>query len=83
MDIYCPQCGEMWDADEVHEQAESFATDFYTMWHAFQRKGCGAFNARHTMPPNQDVARFARIVYDMLGDDLDGCVTELEDALTG
>lgn len=36
MDIYCPKCGEPWEMDSLHEEAqERYGIDYYTNYPAY------------------------------------------------
>jgi hypothetical protein len=74
MDIRCPFCSEPWDIDELHD------TDFGSFdkaRKAFYENGCGyVFNNGKTCAPvnneQRDRAMLSVILYDILGDDVDG-----------
>ncbi len=44
MDVYCPVCGEPWDATELTE----FRGPHGLAWSVFKRLGCEALGARHS-----------------------------------
>jgi len=84
MDIYCRHCGEPWDIDSLHdvdlpiEQANKL----------FRKNGCGVFgnefnsdpNSKCTNEPhNPDTAMKAGSLYDVLGSDLDGAASMMEE----
>lgn len=91
MNIYCKHCGEPWDLYELHEVAD--ATGNYENLRPFAEAralfyihGCGVFQ---NFPPSNCTA--APIVpreslaavdalQDLLGDDVDGLASMLEDA---
>ena len=85
MDIYCPKCAEPWDMDELHE---AVAADYYPTFtearKAFARYGCPAMDGRAKACPDtvigHDMGNLISEVYDLLGDDLDGAASMLEDA---
>jgi hypothetical protein len=85
MDIYCPRCGEPWDMDELHFEAEDRAArgdkdaTYESVARDFRRRGCAALGGQCSDSPNTDRAEAASILYDMLGDDLDGAAALLED----
>jgi hypothetical protein len=79
-DIICAHCGEPWDIDEVHCQAEEDGTDFGTVFGAFKRSGCSALGFRCL--ENTDAAQRARgALFAALLDlgDVDGAIAEFED----
>jgi hypothetical protein len=76
-DIACPQCGEPWDMDELHDVPGKSFTEAY---HDFQVRGCEVFDSSHNSEPNTQRAAVASVLMDLLGDDVDGLAVELEDA---
>ena len=80
-DIYCTKCGEPWDMDELHELiAMGMAKDYSAARRLFQQKGCEAFDSKHNEPENKNVANLSAMMFDLLGDDVDGIAVEMEDA---
>ena len=78
MDVRCTNCGEPWDLDELHELvAEGSAVDFDDARAMFYRHGCKAFGSRCS--DNLGHPAIAS-VYDLMGDDIDGAASMLEDA---
>lgn len=94
MDIYCPKCGEPFDHDCLHEEAEArmhgapaegpvYQETYQQVKHEFYREGCGAlkaFGAKCSPAPDTNAASLAAMVYELSGDDLDGAAADLEDA---
>lgn len=76
MDIYCPLCGEPWDMDELHEVED---TDFETARKRFRRDGCAVFGSTHNRPADTDTAEKSALLFDLLGDDIDGIASLMED----
>lgn len=76
MDIYCPVCGEPWDRDELHYVS---STPYDLAVKLFRREGCRVFGGKHNKNADLEKAEHARVVYDLLGDDMDGAASELED----
>ena len=76
MDIYCPRCGEPWDMDELHEVEDE---DFETARRRFTREGCAVFGARHNRQPDRETAEKSALLFDLLGDDIDGIASLMED----
>lgn len=75
MDLYCKRCGEPWDyygvmhGDLTDEERERFR----------QGEGCPAcFGKPVEKKPFR--AELATVMEDILGDDLDGVASEMEDA---
>lgn len=96
MDIRCTTCGEPWDTDTLHDVISEeydpaiYTTDgkhdqakyeplFNAVREQFVRLGCELFGTRHG-EVNQDAAEVAGIAMDMMGDDIDGVASMLEDA---
>lgn len=79
MDIRCPKCGEPWDHDELHEEAQSRGTDYTTVMREFQSVGCEAFGCSHGHV-DDDAAMLASMTYDLMGDDMDGAASMFDDA---
>ena len=76
MDIYCPLCGEPWDMDELHEVED---TDFDTARKRFRREGCAVFASSHNKPADSETAEKSAVLFDLLGDDIDGIASLMED----
>ena len=94
MDIRCPVCGEPWDMDSLHEETEArwpgrpwrtgqghhqddYEKNYYGRVRTeFRVKGCAALGARCST--RQADPRLS-VLYNMLGDDLDGAASMMED----
>ena len=79
-DIICPMCGEPWDIDEVHCQAEEDGTTFKVVFAAFQSDGCSALGGR--CPEDTTAEQRARgMIFAALLDlgDLDGAISDFAD----
>jgi hypothetical protein len=79
MDLICPKCCEPWDLDSFEDNELDVPADRAVA--IFQQRGCGpVFDndecAKGTVDPH--TAMVAAAVYDMLGDDPDGCAAEFE-----
>lgn len=121
MDIVCPVCGEPWDFDSLHEEAqERYGIPYYiyddgyttlsynarsrelnpeynsedyqkvykVVSAEFRSKGCKALkhltDATYCKPQKREGedltrAEAASVLYDLLGDDMDGAAAMLED----
>jgi hypothetical protein len=120
MDIYCPRCGEPWDFDSLHDEAQArygipyyvpepdryamvgpgrrtqnpeYDSDAYDRVFAkvrseFQRNGCEAMHAAfgaHCSEPSTETRQgltrqeASSVLYDLLGDDMDGAAAMLDD----
>jgi hypothetical protein len=95
MDIRCPKCGEPWDFDTLHEEAQerygirygeagydsvSYQRVYAAVRDEFQAKGCAALSFASPCSETTDRGRTAAAIYDLLGDDMDGAAAMLEDA---
>ena len=89
MDIYCVKCGEPWDIDELHD-AEDPDTGkllgFHKALKVFRGSGCEVFGSSHNSPnTNPDkvfgltAAEASAVLFDILGDDVDGIAAEMSD----
>jgi hypothetical protein len=87
MDILCPKCAEPWDMDELHEEVarrneaqryhdEEYEKKFEDVRKDFRRDGCRALQGKcSTNVANPVIGE----LYDLLGDDIDGAASMLED----
>ena len=78
MDILCPICGEPVDNEELHTYAKEIDSTYRVVASDYRKRGCAAIGMKHTATPSP-VAAAARLVYDTLGDDMDGAMAELAD----
>jgi len=76
MDLYCPICGEPWALDALHDVPD---TDFDTARRRFRIEGCALFGSRHNRPIDGDTAAKSALLHDLLGDDLDGIASLMEE----
>lgn len=82
MDINCPRCAEPVEIDYLHDIADEDGTTFLEVLHAFQADGCEAIHSRcNPRVSDRDRARAAgaSMLYEILGDDIDGAAAMLED----
>lgn len=83
MDIYCPKCGEPCDIDTLHDYAQEHHTTFREIHRLFQTVGCANSmpNYRWTCTPsrNPQRAQVARMLGEIMGDDVDGIASFFED----
>ncbi len=90
MDIHCKHCGEPWDISELHEMADATGDyeNLLTFDNAralFYTHGCGAFqnhppsNCSATSIVSLETLAGIDALQDMLGDDVDGLASTLED----
>lgn len=76
MDIICPKCGEPWDQAELHDADDMTYTQAAR---TFTSQGCGAVFGGSCKAVHNDRTAVAEAMYDLLGDDLDGCAAMFED----
>jgi hypothetical protein len=79
MDIFCPICAEPVDNDELHVYAKDIDSTYRLVAADYRKRGCTAIGMKHTPNSSSPVAELARVVYDTLGDDMDGAMAEFAD----
>ncbi len=79
MDIYCPRCSEPWDTDEFHDIADEQETTYDEVRKNFRAKGCQALGMRPCAHQRTLRGDATSALMDMLGDDLDGVASLLDD----
>ena len=83
MDVFCRNCGEPVDTDEFHSIAEEQGSTYSNVAADFRKRGCVAVYGGKCSPVDPgdseslSMAERAGIVYDMLGDDMDGAASML------
>jgi len=81
MDIYCPKCGEPWDADEFHYVAEENETTYREELAKFSRIGCQVFDGQPCADPEDRRRALAMsVALELMGDDVDGIAAMMGDA---
>jgi len=85
MDIYCPVCGEPWENDTLHDYAEESESTYKAVYSKFFSDGCGeAFKTWGITCERNDAnagrAYISSVMHDLLGDDVDGIMSSMEDA---
>lgn len=81
MDIPCPRCGEPWDIAELHYYAKNEGITYEQAQREFQKRGCYAMGAGASCEPVEDNrTAAAAVLYELMGDDLDGVAAMMEDA---
>lgn len=84
-DVYCTKCGEPWEIDTLHEAAKDQGHTFGEILAGFRAHGCSALSgvwmgAVHCNPRrNTRAADASGLLFDLLGDDVDGVAAMLED----
>lgn len=80
MDIYCTRCGEPWDTDVLHEIADEYGITYSQARTKFRLMGCGAVPyASQCEPVDNEITEASRVMFDVLGDDVDGIAAMMED----
>jgi hypothetical protein len=90
MDIYCSHCGEPWDNDSLHDEAEASGRSYTEVARNFRIDGCPAlavaYGASCSTPSTSTDRTFgltrqeaSAALYDLLGDDMDGAAAMMED----
>lgn len=80
MDVYCPKCGEPFDADEWHDWNDR---SYEQNRDAFFAEGCEAMGLSHNRVANSSAVVFQDALRDLMGDDIDGIAGGMEDARRG
>ena len=95
MDIYCSKCAEPWDNDCIHDEVEARRDNgdteatYKRVAREFQVKGCMALATAYGLAEgdceaaanesDSTRALLASVAYEMLGDDMDGAASMLDD----
>lgn len=79
MDIPCPKCSEPWDIDEFHDIAEEQGITWDDVRKNFAAKGCEALGMSPCTPDNSLRSQASAVVMELLGDDLDGAASLMDD----
>lgn len=85
MDIYCSKCGEPWEIDTLHDVAEEIDSTFKKVLADFRKTGCSALGDYECSEDVGAVVGGLRVqdaqsvLFDLLGDDIDGVASELAD----
>ena len=78
MDIHCPKCGEPWDHDELHDAPDGM--DYKTASREFRKRGCEALGGVCSETTrNPGYADMAQTVYALMGEDMDGAASMMEE----
>jgi hypothetical protein len=78
MNVRCTKCGEPWDVDSLHDEADWLGVSFAEVRAAFRADGCRALGGGDCTPSAAGEA--AAALADLAGDDLDGWAADLDDA---
>lgn len=78
MDIKCVKCGEPWDMSELHEMGDWVGEElsYSDARERFYATGCEAFGSKHG---DGKADAGIGVLYDLLGDDVDGAASLMED----
>lgn len=84
MDIYCPRrgCAEPFDNDSLHDAVdEGLFPNYREAAAAFRSQGCEALGFTHNVDADPSGrAEAMDAIYDLMGDDMDGAASFMEDA---
>ena len=72
MDIYCSKCGEPWDVYTLNE--------YEVTMESFSTNGCRAFGVKCNENTIDKKNSLYSEIYDILGDDVDGAASIIDDA---
>lgn len=78
MDIRCIICGEPWDLDELRYIAEEEGLTYSKVRADFFSRGCVVLGANPCRATESGMV--AGLIADLMGDDLDGMASMLDDA---
>ena len=76
MDIICPKCGEPWEFDSLHDAVMPFEQAAKL----FRTEGCGVVFGNSWCDRGAKSIPAVAAIYDLLGDDMDGAASMLDDA---
>lgn len=80
MDIYCTRCGEPWDMDTLWDIADERDITYNKAHRIFLKEGCKAIGADiDCIPQGKQVSAMYAVLADLMGDDVDGIASTLED----
>lgn len=81
MDILCPKCSEPWEIDCLHDLVEEEKySSFDQAFKKFRKVGCAALDSKCYNHQVSDLRlQQIQIIYDLMGDDVDGCASSFED----
>lgn len=80
MDVYCKFCNEPVDVYEFHDIAEEQEVTYDDVYAAFRTSGCEALGSKHNGSAiDRERAMKLDALYDLLGDDVDGAASMIDD----
>ena len=79
MDIRCRKCAEPIDMDELHDIAADMGTTYRHVRTRFAQYGCVALGMQCNENADRELAAISGALFDMLGDDIDGVASDLND----
>ncbi len=78
-DVYCSKCNEPVDVFEFHDVAEEQNKTYSEVSAAFRNSGCSALGWSCSNNISADRGMKLDALYDLLGDDIDGAASLIED----
>ena len=78
MDLYCQICGEPFEAYHIQHEISELEKRFFL-------KGFGCASCEGNVPANgrPEIAQLSAIAHDLLGDDIDGVASMIDDYTFG
>ena len=76
MDLLCRHCREPWENDTLHDVAQETGRTYREVAADFRQDGCEALGTTHG---EGEPSRAADVLYELLGDDMDGAAAMLND----
>lgn len=82
MDVYCSKCREPFEVDYFHDVAKDQGRTFDEVYADFRKRGCLAVDGVHSDYGYDDgKSMIISEVMDLMGDDVDGAASMLEDVI--
>ena len=80
MDTRCRKCGEPWDVLGITDEAEGMGLTPTELHRKFSTEGCRALGEEcNEETLGSDISLIVSALSDLLGDDVDGLASELDD----
>lgn len=79
MDTYCSRCGEPWDIDYLRREIDDHDPGFVFGANRLVVLRCTCCDQRPEIPQSKEIRAIAEELGYLLGDDLDGFATEMEE----
>lgn len=76
MDLLCRHCREPWENDTLHDVAQEEGRTYREVAGDFRNRGCEALGTSHG---SGKPSAAADVLYELMGDDMDGAAAMFED----